>query len=35
MFGVGRMFEEVAGDVISARLRIFRDEQQAREWLLD
>ncbi len=35
MFGVGRMFEEVAGDAISARLRVFRDEAQAREWLLE
>jgi hypothetical protein len=34
MFGVGRMFEEVTGDAISARLRIFREEEQAREWLL-
>jgi hypothetical protein len=34
MFGVGRMFEEVTGDAISARLRIFRDEEQARAWLL-
>jgi hypothetical protein len=33
MFGVGRMFEEMAGDAVSARLRIFRDEGQAREWL--
>ena len=35
MFGVGRMFEEVVGDAISSRLRIFRDVEQAREWLLD
>ena len=34
MYGVGRMFEEMT-DGISARLRIFRDEQQAREWLLE
>lgn len=33
MFGVGRMFEEVAGDAISARLRVFREEEQARQWL--
>ena len=33
MFGVGRMFEEVAGDDVSARLRVFRDEEQARRWL--
>lgn len=35
MFGVGRMFEELTGDAISARLRVFRDEAEAREWLLE
>lgn len=35
MFGVGRMFEEVTGDAIQARLRIFRDEAQARGWLVE
>jgi len=32
-YGLGRMFENLAGDTISAQLSIFTDEDQAREWL--
>ena len=35
LYGVGRMFEEVTGERVSARLRIFRDEGAARAWLLE
>jgi hypothetical protein len=32
-FGIGRQFEQLSEDAVSARLHVFSDEDQARFWL--